>query len=111
MEDQEEQFLQAVRTVLTEAGFARAETHAEGVHVLQHARGAMVGWMPEDVQRLRVRRRGPRRSRTAPPPEPPGLRHAFGLALAAAFRNAGFTVEDRGDEWLLVIDTRHQPEL
>ncbi|MFF4297337.1 hypothetical protein ACFY0N_27270 [Streptomyces vinaceus] len=109
MEDQEEQFLLAVRTVLTEAGFARADAGAEGVHMIQHARGAMVGWMPEEIQR--VRRRGPRRTRTTPPPDLPGLRHAFGVALAAAFRNAGFTVEERGDEWLLVLNTRHQPEL
>ncbi|MFF3728147.1 hypothetical protein ACFYYM_37955 [Streptomyces erythrochromogenes] len=69
--------------------------------------------MPEEIPhlraRVRVRHRGSRHSNNRN--ELPGLRHAFGLALAAAFRNAGFTVEDRGDEWLLVIDPAHQPEL
>ncbi|MFJ6048961.1 hypothetical protein [Streptomyces sp. NPDC092307] len=41
----------------------------------------------------------------------PGLRHAFGLALAAAFRHAGFAVETRGGQWLLVLAPRHRPEL
>ncbi|MFE2323787.1 hypothetical protein ACFXD5_07665 [Streptomyces sp. NPDC059385] len=116
MNDQEAQFLDAVRTVLQDAGFAPAAAGTEGVHVIQHARGAMVGWMPEEIHRLqarvRVRRRGPRRTRTLNrQSDLPGLRQAFGLALAAAFRNAGFTVEDRGDEWLLVINPAHQPEL
>ncbi|KJY28827.1 hypothetical protein [Streptomyces sp. A1547] len=115
MNDQEAQFLDAVRTVLQEAGFAPAAAGAEGVHVIQHARGAMVGWMPQEIQRLRARvrarRRGPRRTRTVNRNDLPGLRQAFGLALAAAFRNAGFTVEDRGDEWLLVINPAHRPEL
>ncbi|MFI1647403.1 hypothetical protein ACH4XT_10755 [Streptomyces avidinii] len=111
MNDPEAQFLTAVRTVLQEAGFAPTAVGAEGVHVIQHARGAMVGWMPEEIQRLRVRRRGARRTRTETRIDLPGLRHAFGLALAAAFRNAGFMVEDRGDEWLLVVNPAHQSEL
>ncbi|MER7822649.1 hypothetical protein ABTX85_08800 [Streptomyces sp. NPDC096097] len=41
----------------------------------------------------------------------PGLRHAFDLALAAAFRNAGFAIETRGGQLLLCLDPRHRPEL
>ncbi|MGW7436929.1 hypothetical protein [Streptomyces sp. NPDC054849] len=113
MNDPEAQFLAAVGSVLQEAGFAPAAAGTEGVHVIQHARGAMVGWMPEEIQRLRgrVRRRGPRRTRTGTRNDLPGLRRAFGLALASAFRHAGFAVEERGDEWLLVINPTHQPEL
>ncbi|MFD9722333.1 hypothetical protein [Streptomyces sp. NPDC059072] len=63
MNDQEAQFLDAVRTVLQDAGFAPAAAGAEGVHVIQHARGAMVGWMPEEIHRVQ----GP-----PPPPAPTG---------------------------------------
>ncbi|MEU2393530.1 hypothetical protein [Streptomyces sp. NPDC007369] len=111
MTDQERQFLAAVREVLEEAGFSESAAGAEGVHTVQHARGVMVGWMPEELRSVRARRRGPRRSRNTGRKDLPGLRHAFGLALAAAFRNAGFTVETRGDEWLLVLQPEHQPEL
>ncbi|MFF4368259.1 hypothetical protein [Streptomyces sp. NPDC001594] len=111
MHDHETQFLAAVRAVLDEAGFPARAAGSEGVHTVLHARGVMVGWMPQDITRLRVRRRGPRRTRKNGRADPPGLRRAFGLALAAAFRNAGYTVETRGDEWLLVIDPQHQPEL
>ncbi|MFJ2823347.1 hypothetical protein ACIO7M_19835 [Streptomyces toxytricini] len=113
MEDQEAEFAAAVRAVLAEAGFNEATSGAEGVHVVRHARGVMVGWMPEELARLRVRRRGPARARRRDRSRPdlPGLRHAFGLALAAAFRGAGFAVETRGDEWLLVLHPGHSPEL
>ncbi|MFD8413893.1 MULTISPECIES: hypothetical protein [unclassified Streptomyces] len=111
MTDQERRFLAAVRDVLKEAGFAESAEGAEGVHTVQHARGVMVGWMPEEIRSVRVRRRGPRRSRTVGRKDLPGLRQAFGLALAAAFRNAGFAVETRGDEWLLVLQPEHRPEL
>ncbi|MFD7629285.1 hypothetical protein ACFV7Q_25210 [Streptomyces sp. NPDC059851] len=111
MTDQEGQFLEAVRAVLAEAGFTEGAAGAEGVRTVQHARGVMVGWMPEGIRSVRVRRRGPRRSRNAGRRDLPGLRHAFGLALAAVFRNAGFTVETRGDDWVLVVQPEHQPEL
>ncbi|KPI33686.1 hypothetical protein OV450_6394 [Actinobacteria bacterium OV450] len=58
----------------------------------------MVGWMPEELTQTH-RRRGPRPA----PAELPGLRHAFGLAMAAALRAVGLTVETRGGEWLLVV--------
>ncbi|MEV7541137.1 hypothetical protein [Streptomyces sp. NPDC089915] len=111
MNDHESPFPAAVRAVLEEAGFAESAAGAEGVHIVAHARGVMVGWMPQDLPRLRVRRRGPRRARNHGRSDLPGLRHAFGLALAAAFRNAGYAVETRGDEWLLVIDPAYRSEL
>ncbi|MFJ6370173.1 hypothetical protein ACIQK5_18610 [Streptomyces virginiae] len=39
----------------------------------------------------------------------PGLRHAFGLAVVAALRTAGFVVEPRDDE-VLVVDPGHPDE-
>ncbi|MFD6911542.1 hypothetical protein ACFWB2_19880 [Streptomyces virginiae] len=36
------------------AGFAPAAVGAEGVHIIPHACGAMVGWMPDEIQRLRA---------------------------------------------------------
>ncbi|MFF1778565.1 hypothetical protein [Streptomyces virginiae] len=39
----------------------------------------------------------------------PGLRHAFGLAVVAALRTAGFVVEPRDDE-VLVVDPGHPGE-
>ncbi|MEU9233996.1 hypothetical protein [Streptomyces subrutilus] len=63
----------------------------------------MVGWTPRDLTRP-ARRRGTRRGRRPSAKELPGLRHAFGLAMAAALRAAGLTVETRGDDWLLVLD-------
>ncbi|MFD9458624.1 hypothetical protein ACFWBC_36775 [Streptomyces sp. NPDC059985] len=62
------------------------------MHLIEHARGVMIRWMP-------------RTSRDITPPhgrgEPdlPGLRRAFGLALAASLRGAGFIIETHGDEW------------
>ncbi|MEV0987870.1 hypothetical protein [Streptomyces sp. NPDC049949] len=107
MDDQDE-FLAAVRAVLHQAGFDERAVGAEGVHMIHHARGVMVGWIPEDLGTLPSRRRGARRTRSSDHPGLPGLRHAFGLALAAAFRAAEFTVETRGDEWLLVIHPTHK---
>ncbi|WP_326594303.1 hypothetical protein [Streptomyces sp. NBC_01294] len=74
----------------------------DSVHLIRHARGVMVGWLPDEVSPP-PRRRGPRRGRRPSPHDLPGLRHAFGLAMAAALRTAGLTVETRGDEWLLVL--------
>ncbi|MFD9355154.1 hypothetical protein [Streptomyces sp. NPDC060031] len=103
MDDHGQDFPAAVRAVLAEAGFGESALGAEGVHVVEHARGVMVGWMPRELRELPSRRRGPRRTRSGGRRDLPGLRHAFGLALAAAFRAAGFSVETRGDEWLLVV--------
>ncbi|WP_445270288.1 hypothetical protein [Streptomyces sp. DSM 41634] len=101
MNDQGEELLARVRTVLSDAGFEEIAPGSEGVHLIRHARGVMVGWLPEDTSPP-PRRRGPRRRRPSPH-DLPGLRHAFGLAMAAALRAAGLTVETRGDEWLLVL--------
>lgn len=107
--DDQDEFLAAVRAVLHQAGFDESAVGAEGVHMIRHARGVMVGWMPEDLGMLPSRRRGARRTRSSERIALPGLRHAFGLALAAAFRAAGFIVETRGDEWLLVLHPTHKP--
>ncbi|MGW9374067.1 hypothetical protein ACWGVR_29135 [Streptomyces xanthophaeus] len=104
MNDQGEELLARVRAVLSDAGFEEIATAAEGVHLIRHARGVMVGWLPEELTQPRFR--GPRRSRRPAPADLPGLRHAFGLAMAAALRAAGLTVESRGDEWLLVVFDR-----
>ncbi|WP_420078795.1 hypothetical protein ACN6AT_06020 [Streptomyces sp. JL4002] len=103
MNDQGEGLLARVREVLSEAGFEKIATGAEGVHLIRHARGVMVGWLPEEITQT-LRRRGPRRSRRPAPRDLHGLRHAFGLAMAAALRAAGLVVETRGDDWILVLD-------
>ncbi|MFF3215558.1 hypothetical protein ACFYYB_33635 [Streptomyces sp. NPDC002886] len=100
MNDHEDLFLR-VRAVLAEAGFEEISSGAGGVHLIHHARGIMVGWMPTELTHPSARGRGARR----PGPVQPdlhGLRRAFGLALAAALRGAGVTVKTRGEEWLLV---------
>ncbi|MFD3698905.1 hypothetical protein ACFWUZ_22640 [Streptomyces sp. NPDC058646] len=97
-----EVLLVRLRRALAELGFEEIATGAEGVHLIEHARGVMIGWMPQEI--APPRRRGPRRNRS-PARDLPGLRRAFGLALGAALRGAGFTVETRGDAWLLVLDT------
>ncbi|MGW6861407.1 hypothetical protein [Streptomyces xanthophaeus] len=102
MNDHGDELLTRVRTVLSEAGFEEIATGAEGVHLIRHARGVMVGWLPEEIT-LTVRRRGPRRSRRPASRDLAGLRHAFGLAMAAALRGSGLAVETRGDDWLLVL--------
>ncbi|MET9607219.1 hypothetical protein ABZZ17_19385 [Streptomyces sp. NPDC006512] len=105
MDDQEaEVLLVRVRWALAQLGFEEIATGAEGVHLIEHARGVMIGWIPQDI--TPPRRPEPRRNQPPDPdPELSGLRRAFGLALAAALRGAGFTVETREDEWLLVLDT------
>ncbi|GAA2774745.1 hypothetical protein [Streptomyces lavendulae] len=108
MNDPDEELLARVRTVLPDAGFEEIATEAEGVHLIRHARGVMVGWIPTQITRPATRRRGPRRTRPAQT-DLPGLGHAFTLALAATLRAAGLTVESRDDQWLLVLDTRHTP--
>ncbi|MFE5534698.1 hypothetical protein [Streptomyces sp. NPDC056492] len=105
MNDQGEELLARVRTVLADAGFEEIATGSEGVHLIRHARGVLVGWMPEELTQTH-RRRGPRRGRRPAPAELPGLRHAFSLAMAAALRAAGLTVQARGDGWLLVLFDR-----
>ncbi|MDX2395237.1 MULTISPECIES: hypothetical protein [unclassified Streptomyces] len=95
MNDQEaEVLLERVRWALAELGFEEIATGAEGVYLIEHARGVMIGWVPQDIT--------PPHGRGEP--DLLGLRRAFGLALAAALRGAGFTVETRDDEWLLVLD-------
>lgn len=91
MNDHEDDLYRRVRAMLTAAGFEETATGGEGVHLIHHARGVMVGWMPTQV----TRRRGPRRTRPAQA-NLPGLRHAFTLALAATLRAAGLTVETTG---------------
>ncbi|MGW6861404.1 hypothetical protein [Streptomyces xanthophaeus] len=104
MNDQGGELQARVRTVLTEAGFEEIATGAEGVHLIAaRARRQTVGWLREEVT-LTVRRRGPRRSRRPASTDLAGLRHAFGLAMAAALRGSGLVVESRRDGWLLVLD-------
>lgn len=106
MNDQGDELLARVRAVLSDTGFEEIATGAEGAHLIQHARGVMVGWMPEELTHPPGPRRGPAAAVPSPPSDLPGLRHAFGLAMAAALRAAGLTVEARGDEWLLVVFDR-----
>ncbi|MFI1452190.1 hypothetical protein [Streptomyces roseus] len=88
MNDQGEDLLARLRTVLSDAGFEEIAAGSEGVHLIQHARSIMVGWTPEELTQTR-HLRGPRRGRPPAPAELPGLRHAFGLAMAAALRASG----------------------
>ncbi|MFF4324575.1 hypothetical protein [Streptomyces sp. NPDC001568] len=97
-----EVLLVRLRRALTELGFEEIATGAEGVHLIEHARGVMIGWMPRDI--TTPYGHGPH-DNTTPEPDLPGLRRAFGLALAAALRGAGFTIETRDDKWLLVLDS------
>ncbi|MFK0045931.1 hypothetical protein ACIQU4_17755 [Streptomyces sp. NPDC090741] len=101
MDDHETDLLDAVRTALREAGFDPGSEGGEGVHLVRHARGVMVGWMPEEIDELHARTSGtntPDQSRT----ELAGLHHATGLALAAALHTAGFTTETQNDHILVL---------
>ncbi|MFD5423821.1 hypothetical protein ACFWJT_38120 [Streptomyces sp. NPDC127069] len=83
MDDPGEVLVARVRAVLADA-FEEAATGSEGVHLIRHARGVMIAWMPEEI--TRPRRRGPRRGRRPAPAKLPRLRQAFTLAPAAALR-------------------------
>ncbi|MFE9484298.1 hypothetical protein ACFYNM_37680 [Streptomyces spororaveus] len=85
MNDQDEELPARVREVPYGACFEEIATDPYGVHLIRHARGVMVGWPNEDISPP-PRRRGPCRSRRPSPHDLPGLRHAFGLAMAAALR-------------------------
>ncbi|MET9694720.1 hypothetical protein ABZY81_41055 [Streptomyces sp. NPDC006514] len=98
MNDHQDDLYLRVRAVLTAAGFEEIATGDEGVHLIHHARGVMVGWMPTQLSPAPVQA------------DRPGLRHAFTLALAATLRAAGLTVETHDDQWLLVLDTHHTPD-
>ncbi|WP_158754834.1 hypothetical protein [Streptomyces sp. NRRL F-2580] len=91
MNHQGEELLARVRAVLSDAGFEEIATGSEAVHLIRHACGVMVGWLPEEVSQP-PRRRGPRRGRPAEPPrtaartrirEPGGARRPAGDALVA----------------------------
>ncbi|MFE5772677.1 hypothetical protein ACFQ7O_30440 [Streptomyces sp. NPDC056485] len=49
MNDQGEELLARVRAVLAQAGFEEIAPGSEGVHLIRHARGVMVGWMPDEL--------------------------------------------------------------
>ncbi|MFE5807352.1 hypothetical protein [Streptomyces sp. NPDC056491] len=104
MSDHEDNLHLRVRAALTAAGFEEIATGGESVHLIRHARGVMVGWMPTQITHPAARRRGPRRTRPVQA-DLCGLRHAFTPALRAA----DLTVETRDDQWLLVLDTHHTP--
>ncbi len=72
-----------VRAVLSDAGVEEIAPGSAGVHLIRHARGVMVGWLPEEITSPAAR---PRRGRRPSPHDLPGLRHAFGLAMATALR-------------------------
>ncbi|MFG2987960.1 hypothetical protein ACGFZK_01340 [Streptomyces sp. NPDC048257] len=101
MDDHETELLDPVRTALREAGFDPGAVGREGAHLVRHARGMMVGWMPEEVDELHARTSGPH-----PPDaggtELAGLHRATGPALAAALRAAGFTTQTPDDHILVL---------
>ncbi|KJK47984.1 hypothetical protein [Streptomyces sp. NRRL F-4428] len=103
MDDQSDEFLLRVRAALVEAGFEPSGPGGDGVHLIRHARGVMIGWRPVEIAPVPVDL-SPDIDDAA---EQPALRHAFRLAVAAALRAAGFTVETRSDEGLLVVDSEH----
>ncbi|MFJ9933832.1 hypothetical protein ACIRSJ_11960 [Streptomyces virginiae] len=100
MEDHEDELVLRVRAVLAEAGFEEASPGEEGVHLVRHAHGVLIGWLP--VQYTRSGQAVPRD--TDRPAAHDALRHAFMLAAAAALQTAGFVVDPRDDDGLLVLD-------
>ncbi|MCX4633101.1 hypothetical protein [Streptomyces sp. NBC_01443] len=101
MDDHETDLLDAVRTALIEAGFDPGSGGGEGVHLVRHARGVMVGWLPEEIDELHARISGeqmPGEGGTGLA----GLHHATGLALDAALHTAGFTTEPLNDHLLVL---------
>ncbi|MBT2467759.1 hypothetical protein J7E97_07710 [Streptomyces sp. ISL-66] len=95
------ELLEAVSATLGAAGFGPGDAGETGVHLILHARGVMVGWTPQEIDDLHTRTHGP------PPAgdhnaELTGLRHATGLALAAALHAAGFTTETHSDSILVL---------
>ncbi|MCX4633495.1 MULTISPECIES: hypothetical protein [unclassified Streptomyces] len=101
MDDHETDLLDAVRTALIEAGFDPGSGGGQGVHLVRHARGVMVGWMPEEIDELLTRTSGAHASAEGGTGLA-GLHHATGLALAAALRTAGFTTETLDDHILVL---------
>ncbi|MEU9182021.1 hypothetical protein AB0C90_35375 [Streptomyces sp. NPDC048550] len=101
MDDHETELLDAVRAALCEAGFEPGSEGGQGVHLVRHARGVMVGWLPEEIDELHALTSGadtPCEAGT----ELAALHHATGLALAAALRAAGFTTETRNHHILVL---------
>ncbi|MFE5534701.1 hypothetical protein [Streptomyces sp. NPDC056492] len=58
MNDQDEELPDRVRAALAQAGFEEIPTGSEAVHLTRHARGVMVGCLPEELTQTH-RRRGP----------------------------------------------------
>ncbi|MFJ3202960.1 hypothetical protein [Streptomyces sp. NPDC086989] len=106
MDDHERDLLDAVRTALTEAGFdpgsESGSGSGEGVHLVRHARGVMVGWLPEEIDDLHARTSGAH-TQGEDGTGLAGLHHATGLALDAALRTAGFTTETLDDHILVLL--------
>ncbi|THA81233.1 hypothetical protein [Streptomyces sp. A0592] len=100
MEDHEDELVLRVRAVLAEAGFEESAPGEEGVHLIRHARGVLIGWLP--VQVTRPEQVAPRD--IADPADHDVLRHAFMLAATSALQSAGFVVDPRDDQGLLVLD-------
>ncbi|MFG2623110.1 hypothetical protein ACGFXC_36420 [Streptomyces sp. NPDC048507] len=104
MTDPGDELMERVRQILTEAGFQETSTSGEGIRLIRHARGVLVGWLPEELTHTAYDDRLPRAPGTGAG-ELAALRHVFPLALAVTLRAAGFAVETRDEEWLLILDT------
>ncbi|MER7827962.1 hypothetical protein ABTX85_36000 [Streptomyces sp. NPDC096097] len=103
MDDHSDAFLLRVRAAPAEAGSEPSGPGGDGVHLIRHARGVMIGWRPVEI----IHTPGTSPPDMDDPAEQPALRRAFRLAVAAALRAAGFAVETRVDEGLLVVDPEH----